>query len=164
MAVRDGVPKPSGRHTTLPLHNRPQYSYTHRIKPLPPGRPRNLVGQPHVHHTHTIHTHHHRRRRMPDSHPTLYTSQPHPTKTHPPLGTQSLHMGTNRKTLSEQTPLATFRRENPMGKPPPPKYNPQHSPSYGQSSISANFYKQTPPNTFAPSHSHSPNQTPNPHF
>jgi len=33
-----------------------------------------------------------------------------------------------------------------------------------QSSISADFCKQTPPNTFFPSHSHSPNQIPDPHF
>ena len=115
MATEDGVSQPSGRQTTLPLHNRPQYSHAHRNRPSTPGRSRNLVGQPHIYHTHTIHTHHHKRRRMPNSHPTIHTSQPHPTNTHPPLGTQNLQMRTNRKTLPDQTPLPTFRRRSRMG-------------------------------------------------
>jgi hypothetical protein len=45
-----------------------------------PERPRNMVGQPRIYHTHTIHTHHHRRRRLPNSHPTIHMRQPHPTK------------------------------------------------------------------------------------
>jgi hypothetical protein len=110
MAAGVGVPRPLRRHTTLPLHNRPEHSHTHRSTPSPPGRSQNLVGQIHIYHTHTIHTHHHRRRRMPNPHPTLHTSHPYSTETHPPMGTQDLIIGRNRKTLPDQRPLPTFIR------------------------------------------------------
>jgi hypothetical protein len=105
LATRTHSPRSQGRHTTLPLHHRPQHRYNISCRPTSPRGPIHFVRNPILDSTHQRHTYHNRRRRLPHYQPTLHTNISNPSQAHPLMGTHRAHMGTNDKTISQRTPL-----------------------------------------------------------